>query len=72
LRSEYDPDGPLIRINSRIVASLPRAQAEEFIAFAIGHELHHHREHCGQVTRLQDRAARETAANAYARALLSS
>lgn len=70
LRSEYDPDGPVIRVNQRIVEDLPLPDIGGFIAFAIGHELYHHREHRGEVTRLSDRAARETAANDYARSLL--
>lgn len=70
LRSEYDPDGPVIRVNQRIVEDLPLPDIDGFIAFAIGHELYHHREHRGEVTRLSDRAARETAANDYALGLL--
>src|SRR5579871_1527120 len=72
LRSEYDPEGPVIRVNQRIVEDLPLADIGEFIAFAVGHELYHHREHRGEVAPLPDRAARETAANDYARRLLES
>ena len=71
LRSEYDPQGPVIRVNQRIIENLPLAEIGEFIAFSVGHELYHHREHRGEVARLPDRAARESAANEYARALLT-
>jgi hypothetical protein len=70
LRSEYDPSGPAISINSRVVERLPRPQRDEFVALAIGHELYHHREQLGEVARIRDRASREAAADAYARALL--
>ena len=72
LRSEYDPAGPLIRVNKRVIEHLPVAEIGDFIAFAIGHELYHHREHKGEIPRLLDRAARETAANDFARKLLRS
>lgn len=71
LRSEYDPDGPVIRVNKRIMENLPIAEIGDFIAFAVAHEIYHHREHHGEVARLPDRAARETAANAFARDLLA-
>lgn len=70
LRSEYDPDGPVIRINKRILEQLPPAEIGDFIVFAVGHELYHHREHLGEVEVRGDRAARESAANAFARGLL--
>jgi Zn-dependent peptidase ImmA (M78 family) len=70
LRSEYDPQGPTIRINKRVIEHLPANEIGEFIAFAVGHELYHHREHRGEVHRLPDRKAREIAANDFARALL--
>jgi hypothetical protein len=71
LRSEYDPQGPVIRINVRVIEHLPVAEIGDFIAFSIGHELYHHREHCGEIPRLLDRASRETAANDFARKLLT-
>jgi hypothetical protein len=71
LRSEYDPGGPVIRINKRIMENLPIAEIGRFIAFAVAHEMYHVREHRGEVARLADRAARETAANDYARDLLA-
>ncbi len=67
LRSEYDPSGPVIRVNQRVIDQLPPVEAQDFIAFAVGHEMYHHREHCGEIPRLADRAARETAANDFAR-----
>lgn len=64
LIAEYDPDGPVIRVNRR--ESSPTA-----IDRAVAHELYHHREAIGEVARLADRAAREAAADAYGEALLS-
>ena len=71
LRSEYDPDERAIRINLRVIENLPLAEIGDFIAFSIGHELYHHREHCGEIARLPTRPEREIAANEFARALLS-
>lgn len=71
LRSEYDPHGPVIRLNTRVIENLPIEQASKCIAFAVAHELYHHREHRGEVSRLGSRRARETAANDFARELLS-
>lgn len=70
LRSEYDPAGPVIRINKRVIEHLPPEEVGDFIAFSVGHELYHHREHSGEIARLPNRAARETAANDFARQLL--
>ena len=71
LRSEYDPQGPVIRINMRVIENLPVEEIGEFITFAIGHELYHHREARGEIERLADHKAREIAANAFARELLA-
>jgi hypothetical protein len=71
LRSEYDPEGPVIRVNKRVIENLPVAEIGDFIAFSIAHEIYHHREHRGDVARLPSRAARETAANEFARKLLA-
>lgn len=71
LRAEYDPDGPVIRVNKRIIEQLPPCDAGDFIAFAVAHEIYHHREHRGEVPRFTDRAAREHAANEFARRLLA-
>ncbi|HUY11053.1 MAG TPA: hypothetical protein VMV73_02205 [Candidatus Dormibacteraeota bacterium] len=72
LRSEYDPKGPTIRVNLRIAEHLSATELGEFISLAVGHELYHHRERIGEVARLENRAARELAANEYARSLLVS
>lgn len=69
LRSEYDPSGPAIRINSHFLAALPACERAPAIAFAVGHELYHHREYCGDVPVAADRSAREAAADDFARAL---
>jgi hypothetical protein len=53
-----------------VIEHLPAAEIGDFIAFAVGHELYHHREHRGEVPRLPDRKAREIAANDFARSLL--
>lgn len=72
LRSEYDPDGPTIRINLRVIENLMVDEIGEFVTLAVGHELYHHREHRGEVQKLSDRKARELAANDFARELLES
>lgn len=71
LRSEYDPAGPLIRINKRVIEQLTADEIGEFITFAIGHELYHHREHLGEVAKLPDRKSREISADNFARELLA-
>ncbi|MDQ2866096.1 MAG: hypothetical protein M3R51_07690 [Candidatus Eremiobacteraeota bacterium] len=70
LRSEYDPEGPSIRINSRVAEQMTTEELGEFVTFAIGHELYHHREHIEEIPLLSERKARETAANDFARKLL--
>ena len=70
LRSEYDPDGPAIRINKRVIENLPLAEIGDFVAFCVAHEIYHHRERLGEVQQLLDRASRETAANDFARKLV--
>lgn len=70
LRSEYDPEGPVIRVNTRVIENLPLSEIGDFIAFSVAHELYHHREHRNEIPRLAGRAARETAANEFARRLL--
>jgi hypothetical protein len=71
LRSEYDPQGPVIRLNTRVIEKLPLERVEPFIALAVAHELYHHRECCGEVTRHPERAARERAANRFAEELVA-
>jgi hypothetical protein len=72
LRSEYDPQGPEIRLNVRVAEQLSPDELGEFIALAIGHEIYHHRERLGEIVVNPDRVAREMAANDYARGLLRS
>ena len=62
LISEYDPDGPVIRVNAR---ALGRGTIER----AIAHELYHHREAIGEIPRIANRTAREAAADAFAERL---
>jgi hypothetical protein len=70
LRSEYDPSVPVIRVNIRVAEQLTPAELGEFVAFAVGHELYHHREHIGEIAKLPERKDREIAANAFSRKLL--
>ena len=70
LRSEYDPAIPEIRLNIRVAAELSTQDLGEFVALAVGHELYHHRERIGEISKLSDRGARESAAADFARALL--
>jgi hypothetical protein len=62
LFSEYDPQGPVIRINSRVADALPPEERVEFVQRAIAHEMYHHREHIGEIAVIADRAERERAA----------
>lgn len=71
LRSEYDPSGPQIRINTRIVERYEGDARDEFVARCVFHELYHHREAIGEVRRQRSRRAREAAADAFARAMLA-
>jgi hypothetical protein len=70
LRSEYDPDGPTIRINVRVAERLEPSSLGSFVTWSVGHELYHHRERIGEIERLRDRQARESAADEYARNLV--
>jgi hypothetical protein len=65
LVSEYDPGGPVIRINARAVPAGSSCAAREHIDRAVAHELYHHREAIGEIARLPDRAARERAAGEH-------
>ncbi len=69
LIAEYDPSGPVIRIDARERAAAADPLAHEELAIA--HELYHHLERIGAVPRLPTRRAREAAADAYARAFVS-
>ncbi|MEO9170707.1 MAG: hypothetical protein ABI282_03485 [Candidatus Baltobacteraceae bacterium] len=70
LRSEYDPNGPEIRVNSRVAEQLDSSELGEFLTLAVGHELYHHREHIEEIPRVRERKERETAADDFARNLL--
>ncbi len=70
LRSEYDPSGPVIRLNARVAERMTAADLGEFVTLAIAHELYHHRERIGEIAVAGNRAARERAADRYARELL--
>ena len=69
MRAEYDPRGPVIRINARIAAGLPPAALRRFVALCVGHELYHHREYIGEVVCERNARARERSADEYARRL---
>lgn len=69
LYSEYDPNGPAIRVNARVARALPERERDAFVRTAVGHELYHHRERLGEVRVIANRAAREAAADTYARSL---
>ena len=78
LVAEYDPDGPVIRVNERALRDLlvrPFDKLQDLrhdaIDHAIAHELYHHREAIGEVARIANRAARERAADAFADELVS-
>jgi hypothetical protein len=62
LVSEYDPDGPVIRINTRALPAGSSCAVREHIDAAIAHELYHHKEAIGTVVRERRAAARERAA----------
>jgi len=65
LVSEYDPAGPVIRINSRALPHGSSCDVREHIDRAIAHELYHHREAIGDVPREATREARERAAGEH-------
>jgi hypothetical protein len=71
LVAEYDPAGPVIRVNEGALPHGSSGLVREHIERAIAHELYHHREAIGEVPRLATRAERERAAEAFA-ALLTS
>ncbi|HEX3550057.1 MAG TPA: hypothetical protein VHT53_06750 [Candidatus Elarobacter sp.] len=66
LVAEYDPDGPVIRINERALPHGDSCAVRDAIDRAIAHELYHHREAIGEIPRIANRAAREAAADAAA------
>lgn len=64
LVSEYDPDGPVIRLNTRALPAGSSCAVREHIDRALAHELYHHREAIGEIARLPGREERERAAGA--------
>jgi len=66
LYAEYDPAGPLVRVNARVLPAGPAAGIRAAVDRAVAHELYHHDEARGAVPRLATRAAREGAADAAA------
>jgi hypothetical protein len=77
LVAEYDPDGPVIRVNERTLWRILRQAQDDneaqdddgprdAIDHAIAHELYHHREAIGEVPCIADRTQRECAADAFA------
>ncbi len=69
LVAEYDPAGPVIRVNEQALPHGSSCLVREHLERAIAHELYHHREAIGEVPRLGTRAERERAADAFAAAL---
>lgn len=65
LVSEYDPDGPVIRINSRAIPAGSSCDVREHIDRAVTHELYHHAEATGARERLATHKARERAAGEH-------
>jgi len=65
LVSEYDPRGPLIRINRRALPTGSAQAVREHVDRAVEHELYHHREALGEIPRIADRKARERAADEH-------
>jgi hypothetical protein len=64
LVSEYDPDGPVIRVNARAIPAGSSCAVREHIDRAVAHELYHHREAIGEIARVSEREERERAAGA--------
>jgi hypothetical protein len=65
LVSEYDPAGPVIRINTRAIPPGSSCEVREHIDRAVTHELYHHAEAAGAIARLAGREARERAAGEH-------
>ena len=62
LVAEYDPAGPLIRLNLRALPAGGAAALRAHVDAALAHELYHHGEATGAIARLPTPAARESAA----------
>jgi hypothetical protein len=65
LVSEYDPAGPVIRINTSALPTGSSCEVREHIDRAVAHELYHHGEALGAIARLPSRKARERAAGEH-------
>lgn len=65
LVSEYDPDGPVIRINARAIPTGSSCEVREHIDRAVTHELYHHAEATGARARVTGHKARERAAGEH-------
>ncbi len=72
LRSEYDPNGPTIRINTRAILKRRGHDIAAFINFAVAHEIYHHQEHGRKVRKIADHTQRERAADDFASQLVRS
>ncbi len=62
LVSEYDPEGPVIRINTRALPAGSSCAVRDHIDAAVAHELYHHGEASGDIQRCPSREARERSA----------
>jgi hypothetical protein len=62
LVSEYDPAGPVIRINTQAIPHGSSCDVREHIDRAVAHELYHHGEATGEIARVAGHKAREQAA----------
>jgi hypothetical protein len=71
LIAEYDPAGPVIRVNEHALPHGSSCEVRDAIDLAIAHELYHHREASGEIPRIAGRTAREAAADAFAAELVS-
>ena len=71
LRAEYDPDGPVIRVNTRVLDELAGDERECFVVRAIAHELYHHLEARSDYAPAGSLRAREAAAQAFAERVLT-
>jgi hypothetical protein len=65
LVSEYDPAGPVIRINTRAIPPGSSCDVREHIDRAVTHELYHHAEASSEIPRVPERKARERAAGEH-------
>jgi hypothetical protein len=65
LVSEYDPAGPVIRINTRAIPSGSSCDVREHIDRAVTHELYHHGEATGDIPPSAGHKARERAAGEH-------